>query len=144
LKHFVVDGATANTAAIDGLNTLADFFAAFDDDVVICQDLSPDARELVTQMGIHLRGSWVQVMHLLCMGHYVKNRIIDVQKKWAAGAGALAAQMVLQVSQSLFSPGCAAARKFRLEDCVREAKKAVKASSTSRARRSPPRFTLPP
>jgi hypothetical protein len=90
LLHFVVDGASVSTVAISGMNMFSELAASVGVDVKECD---PATTAHIIKTATETR----PVMHVLCLGHFVKNRIADATKEFEKKPFAAAAEAMAQV-----------------------------------------------
>jgi hypothetical protein len=127
VKHAVVDGAAYNGSAIDGINTLAEFIALLGEDTLASQvpGLQPHAADFVDALETTLRGvEFGTIKQVLCFGHWVKNRIIQVQDQESA-----AFTFLKNLNASLYgADGEPAMRRTALTKRIRELRARAKTS----------------
>jgi hypothetical protein len=96
LRHFVVDGASVNTAAISGMNMFSELAASIEVEVKEFDAVTTAHIVNIVKTLTETR----PVMHVLCLGHFVKNRIADATKEFEKKPFAAAAEAM---AQSLFT-----------------------------------------
>jgi hypothetical protein len=91
VRHFVVDGASTNTGAIKGMNSFAELAASIE-----VEDCDAETAKQIERSLAGIRTA----VHVLCLGHFVKNRIAEATATFATKPFAVAAEAM---AKSLFT-----------------------------------------
>jgi hypothetical protein len=123
LKHAIVRGASSHTGAVATMNVVAEaFLAAYEDRVRVSGLLKPDSPRVLAEVNTALQSDkYAQSFHLLCIGEWVRNCVLEAGK----GPGAEAERLLQLIAASLHSSNSIDAGRCELTDFIREKREAT-------------------
>jgi hypothetical protein len=118
LRHLVADGCTANEAAIKAINLFAELLEEVEAETVCAEagdgeTLNASRIARIETVLMAFRERMPSVQRISCMGHFVKNRVADVQKLMNDSETS-AARLVRLVSTALYAEHGTSVRRTQL------------------------------